>query len=208
MSQPPNYEDLRIYYADGNFEAVIKKAEKYILKGCKPASPAPYMWLSMVNYRMIFDSCGPHDEAYRDAIKYATRGLKIPWRSIDSTDFYEYIEELRLSLISDVKELLDTEYFERLILTAMRYQRVSKNGVGAKYLEGLAYLRTKDKILGKINIQEADEMLDNYTQSDSWGPNDSLILKIGVVEYNKYLLERQDSLTSDSLLLRASPFLN
>ena len=77
-AQAPNYDDLKILYADGNYEKLVKVAENYTLKDDLKKDPMPFIWLGKGLYKISLS--GTDEEkfknAYKDAIAAVSKSLK------------------------------------------------------------------------------------------------------------------------------------
>ena len=78
FGQPPTYDDLKILYADANYEKLAKVAENYTLKDKTKKDVLPYIWLSKGLYKISLS--GTDNEkfknAYKAAIKHLSKGIK------------------------------------------------------------------------------------------------------------------------------------
>ena len=77
-AQPPEYGDLNVYYADGNYEKLIKAAMKYTTGDKTRKHALPYLYLSMANLEISKggDLAEKYPRAFKDAIKYAGKCIQ------------------------------------------------------------------------------------------------------------------------------------
>ena len=77
-TQPPLYDDLLIYFADGEYEKVVDKAEKYIAGEDTKNDALPYLYSAKANYEMSKDQKYKEDfpKAFNDAIGNAGKAVK------------------------------------------------------------------------------------------------------------------------------------
>ena len=68
-AQPPTYDDLRILYADGNYEKLAKVADKYCNNDKTKNDPLVHMWLGKALYKISL--VGSEDENFKNAFKDA-----------------------------------------------------------------------------------------------------------------------------------------
>ncbi|MFN5910701.1 MAG: hypothetical protein ACK45H_05135, partial [Bacteroidota bacterium] len=59
-AQPPKYDDLKILYADANYEKLVKVAENYSLKEELKKDALPFLWLAKGLYKISLS--GTDDE--------------------------------------------------------------------------------------------------------------------------------------------------
>ena len=50
--QAPDYDDLKILYADGKYEKLVAAADKYTLKESTSKDPNSFMWLARGLYKI------------------------------------------------------------------------------------------------------------------------------------------------------------
>ena len=116
-AQPPGYDDLKILYADGNYEKLVKVADNYSLKESLKKDPLPFIWLAKGLYKISLS--GTDDEkfknAYKDAIGAFSKAIKNDKDQTLLTDEVEFISEFQLSLA----ELISND------LTAKDYNKAS-----------------------------------------------------------------------------------
>ena len=67
QAQAPGFDDLKILYADANYEKLVKVAENYTLKDELKKDPIPFVWLAKGLYKISLS--GSDDEKYKTAYK-------------------------------------------------------------------------------------------------------------------------------------------
>lgn len=202
-AQPPHYDDLVIYYADGDYEKLLKVAEKYTLKDDTKKDAIPYLYLSKANYAMSKDSRYDEDypKAFKDALKY---GSKCRRYDTDGTVYSEHIAfftDLKKACVELIKNDLADGNYSRLNGDIAMLHRIAFDDVGSWFLKVAVHIRNKEKSEVKEFTEKANENLDAVTSVDAWQPVDFEMLKIGTFEYCKAIDEvyRQKNLGTELL---------
>ncbi|MES2800126.1 MAG: hypothetical protein V4638_08915 [Bacteroidota bacterium] len=183
-AQAPNFDDLKILYADGNYEKLVKAAENYTLKEDLKKDPLPFMWLAKGLYKISLS--GTSDEkfknAYKDAIGALGKALKNDKEGSALDDHTEFIEEFQLSMSTMIENDLSAKDYNKASGWVLKYIKVTKNVVGVKYLDAAMKYRKADKSGANTAWKEADALLKNVTTIDDWTEADQTILKLGLME--------------------------
>jgi tetratricopeptide (TPR) repeat protein len=191
FGQPPNYDDLLIYYADGDYEKVVDKAEKYMEDDDTKKDALPYLYSSMANFEMSKDGVFEEDfpKAYNNAIKNAGKALKNDKDGSVYEMHINYFTELKGAVLEELKNMVLVGDFSRMRGTIMSMQRLDPNDIGSQFLMAAAQYRIKDKSSAKNTIKEAQAALDAVESVEEWRDVDLEMLRIGVIEYVNYLVE-------------------
>ena len=92
---------LNNYYSDGDYEKLVKAAEKYTLNDKYKKDPIPYLWLSRGLYQIKQSGLSETDakwkNAVKDAMKALSKAVKYDYNGIISQDFRfnEYLQEFQ-----------------------------------------------------------------------------------------------------------------
>jgi hypothetical protein len=183
-AQAPNYDDLKILYADANYEKLIKVAENYTLKEDLKKDPLPYIWLAKGLYKISLS--GTDDEkyknAYKDAIGALGKAIKNDKDGTMLTDHTEFIEQFQGSMVEMISNDLAAKDYNKASGWVIKYYKITRNPIGAKYLDGATKYRKADKGGANTLWKEAETMLGKVTSLDDWTAADKKLLKIGVLE--------------------------
>lgn len=193
-AQAPNYDDLKILYADGNYEKLVKVAENYSLKEDLKKDPMPFIWLAKGLYKISLS--GTDEEkfknAYKDAIAAVSKALKNDKDNSALTDHQEFIDEFQMSMVTRIDNDLAANDFNKASGWVIKYYKVTKNPVGAKFLDGASKYRKSDKGGANTAWKEADLMLKGITSIEDWSDADKQILKLGALQTAEcYLASKQ-----------------
>ena len=115
-AQPPMYDDLLIYYADGDYEKLVKKAEKYTLDSDTKNDPLPYLYCSKANFEMSKDQKYLEDypKAFNDAVKFAGKAIKKDKDGAVYGEHTNYFTDLKTAVVEDIRNMVDAEdYYKK-----------------------------------------------------------------------------------------------
>lgn len=193
-AQAPEYDDLKILYADANYEKLVKVAENYTLKEELKKDALPFLWLAKGLYKISLS--GTDDEkfktAYKDAIGALGKALKNDKDGSQLADHTEFVDEFQLSVVTMIVNDLSAKDYSKASGWVIKYYKVTKNPVGAKYLDGASKYRKTDKGGANTAWKEADLMLGKISSIDDWSEADKTMLKHGVLETAEcYLASKQ-----------------
>ena len=71
----------------------------------------------------------------------------------------------------------------------MKLQKLDPEDVGSYFLLTAAQYQIKDKASAKVTHKTAQEKLDAIESLENWRPIDLEMLRMGVIEYSKYLVQ-------------------
>lgn len=185
-AQPPNYDDLKVLYADGNYEKLAKVASGYTESDKTSKDVLPYIWLAKGLYKISLS--GVEDErfktAYKDAIMYLKKGISYDLKYNDGSTIAEnreFIDLFQASLMETVDNDVSTGNFKKAYGWAVKYKTITVNPVGANYMMGACKYRDQDKATARTLWQEADAQLAKITGIDDWSEADRKMLKVGIL---------------------------
>ena len=100
-----DYEDLLIIKADGNWDDLIKKSEKYTLKGSSEKDALPYYYLAYGLYKISFeaDRNDKYKNAYKDAFTAIGKMIRNDKDGSVQEQHAEFVDELKLSLLEIIQ---------------------------------------------------------------------------------------------------------
>ena len=200
--QPPMYDDLLIYFADGDYVKLVSKAEKYMSDSDTKSDPLVYLYASKGNFEMSKDQKYEEDfpKAYNDAIKNAGKALKNDKDGSVFDEHKKYFTELKEAVVEELRNMVDVGDYSRMRGTIIKVQRLDPTDVGSQYLMAAAKYNLKDKSGGKEALKEAEAALAEVTSVEDWREVDLLMLRMGVLEYSKYLIDARQPDGAKTLL--------
>jgi len=187
-AQPPVYDDLRILYADGNYEKLVRASAGYNDRDKTKSDALPYLWLGRGLYKIDIGGEGGEEfkNAYKDAISAVGKSIKLD-KSGDLQDEYkEFYQEFKMTVLERIKNDLASEKptpaeYKKASAWIGKYYKLVPNSVGAKYLDGAAKFRNNDKGGATAAWKEADTKFATVTSIDGWDPADVELLKLGII---------------------------
>jgi len=185
-AQPPVYDDLKILYADANYEKLAKIASSYTEKDKTKKDILPYIWLAKGLYKVSLS--GTDDpkfkNAYKDAIKYLSKGIKYDMKYNEGStiaEHKEFIDKFQLSLFEIIDNEISAGGFRKAYGWCIKYNKITTNLVGIKYLMGACKYKDQDKATARTLWQEGDKLLDGLTTTEGWSEADLKTFKLGLL---------------------------
>ena len=204
-AQPPTYDDLVIYFADGNYDKLLKQAEKYTLSDKTKGDAIPYLYLAKCNFEMSKDQkwLDKYPKAFSDAIKFAGNCVKRDERAGTTVvkDNIAFFTDIKVVLVEEIKNMIAEESYARLQGHVAKLHRFNKDDIGSYFVRSGSQYMNKDNSSGRISEQEAFDKLNAVTSVEDWRPVDYEMLKVGVMLYCDAQINmlRQDKKAKDLL---------
>ena len=209
FSQEPGFDDLKILYADANYEKLVKVAESYTLKDRTKKLTLPYVWLSKGLYKISLS--GTDDDkyrnAYKDAIKHLGKGIKYDLKYNEGSTISEereFIDEFQLSLEEIIENEVASGGFKKAYGWAIKYQKITTNELGAKFVMGACKYEDQDRTTARTLWQEAQKMMEETKSIESWSKADKNMLKIGILYSAAAMTKSRQEDKAKDLLGKAS----
>ena len=186
FSQAPKYDDLKILYADANYEKLAKVASGYTENDKTKKDVLPYIWLARGLYKVSLSGTDNEDfkNAYKDAISALGKGIKYDLKETDGaiiSEHSEFIELFQKSLFEIIDNELTSGSAQKAYGWAVRYNKITQNESGIKYVLGVCKYKAEDKTTARSLWQEADEILKTVESIQTWSEADKSMLKIGIL---------------------------
>lgn len=183
FGQGPEYNDLRILYADGNYEKLVRASEKYTLNDKTKTDPLPYMWMARGLYKVSLSGTDKEEykNAYKDAIGVLGKSIKYDKSGDVQREYAEFFDEFKGSLVEAIKNELDAGNFKGASPWVLKYFKLNLKSPGAKYLDGVCKFRNSDKSGANTAWKEADLIMKEITDISSWSQADKDLLMLGAM---------------------------
>ena len=209
FGQPPLYDDLKVLYADGNYEKLAKVGAGYTENEKTSKDILPYIWLGKGLYKMsLVGTDDPkYSNAYKDALKYVKKGLSYDIKYNEGATFEEhreFLDEFQASLVETIDNDLSTGNYKKAYGWVIKYKTITVNTVGSNYLMGACKFYDQDKATARTSWQEADKQLAGITGIDTWSDADKKILKIGILYSAQAMKEGRQIDQARKLLSKAA----
>jgi len=185
-AQPPIYDDLRILYADGNYDKLVRAASGYNERDKTKGDALPYLWLGRGLYKIQAsnNSEEQYKNAYKDAIGAVGRSIKLDKSGDLQEEYKEFYDEFKLSLVDRIKNDLSggtANDYKKASAWVVKYYKLDMQSIGAKYLEGACKFRNNDKGGATAAWKDADAKFSKVTSIDGWSEADVELLKQGII---------------------------
>lgn len=183
-AQPPTYDDLRILYADGNFEKLVKSATNYTEKDKTKTDPLPQLWLARGFYKLSLSGNAGDDykNAYKDAIGAVGKCIKLDKSGAIQKEYSEFFDQFKTSLVEVIGNDISIPDYKKASAWVLKYYKLDINSIGAKYLEGACKFRNADKSGANTCWKDAETKLAKVTSLEDWSQADIDLLKMGVLQ--------------------------
>lgn len=205
-AQAPDYDDLKILYADGNYEKLVKVAFNYSEKEELKKDPLPNLWLAKGLYKVSLS--GTDDEkfknAYKEAITALGKAMKIDKDGTALSEHQEFIEKFQSSMVELISNELSAGDFNKASGWVVKYYKITRNPVGTKYMDGATKFAKADKGGANTIWKEADALLAKITSIEDWSEADRAMLKMGVLETAKCYVKAKQKDKAKTLISKIS----
>jgi hypothetical protein len=195
-AQAPDYDDLLILYADGNYEKLIRASEKYISSDKTKADAAPYLFITKGLYKISFvpDRDEKYKNAFKDGINYMGMFLKKDKsKSVQNdVDNKKFINEFKSYFVETILNDVASNDYRKAAGWLPKYYKLMPNFAGAKFLEGVCKIKNGDKSSGNALIKEGEKLLLAITDFEALGDGDKLLLMHGMMQVaDSYVATKQ-----------------
>lgn len=209
-SQPPKYSDLKILYADGNFEKLVKSAEGYTNKDKTKKDVLPYIWLAKGLYKISQSNNDDekYKNAYKEAIKYLGKGIKYDFKYNEGAtlqEHIEFIEKFQSSVQEYIENELNSGQYKKAIGWVIKYQKITFHKEAMNYVLGACKF-PEDKTTARTLWQEANEAMKEVTSIDGWTKADKRMLKIGILHSAAALNKSRQADKAQKLIDKYTPW--
>lgn len=205
-----SYDDLQILYADGNYEKLIKVATKYTSDDATRKDPLPHLWMARGYYKIsISGSDDPEDKnAFKDAVGAVAKFLKADkgGEAMSDPENSEFVETMQAALFEQISNDIATDNYRKAYSWVIKYNKISNNSLGSKYLEAACKFRTDDKSTAFTMWRECEAEAAKITDRASWSPTDLDIMKSGVLESAECLVSVRQVDKAKALVNKIAPW--
>jgi len=208
-SQPPKYDDLKILYADANYEKLAKVAANYTEKDKTKKHVLPYIWLSKGLYKVSLSGTSNEKfkNAYKDAIKYLGKGIKYDLKYNDGVtiqEHQEFVDEFQLSLLEIIENEVSSGSFKRAYGWTIKYKKISQNVAGIQFMMGACKFEDQDKPSARTFWQDGTKAMNEITSIDNYSEADRGMLKSGILYSAEAMYKGRQSDKARALLNKAA----
>ncbi|MFT6983612.1 MAG: hypothetical protein ACJAUD_002391 [Crocinitomicaceae bacterium] len=213
MTFSQNYDELKILYADGAYKKLVAKAIKITENDNSKKEVPPYIWAAKGLHKIHLsgDPDETYKNAYKDAIKYLGKGVKYDIKINDGAtladdEFVDFFEEFQMSLLTRIRNDFDAGQPKKAYSWAVKYNKITANLVGSKYLAGACKFLDSDPGTSRALWIEADKLLKDVTSIEGWSEADKKMLMYGVLYSADALKNKRQKDKAKELLNKVAQF--
>lgn len=203
------YNDLKILFADGNYEKLVREAEKYTESDKTKYDADPYFWAAKALYKISLSGTTDDDysNAYKDGITFLSKGMKYDIKKNDGAamlEFNQIIEDYRLSLYMRISNEIGVASYKKAYAWAVKYKKISDEACGINFVIGACKYNDGDRSTARTAWVEAEKLIGELSGVDSWSEGDRKMLKLGVLETAKTHKANQQKDKAKEILNKAA----
>ncbi|MNK00459.1 hypothetical protein D3C87_182440 [compost metagenome] len=183
VAQAPEYNDLRILFADGDYEKLVRASEKYTMNDKTKTDALPHMWMGRGLYKVSLSGSDneKYKNAYKESIGEVGKSIKYDKSGDVQTEYAEFYDEFKNSLVETIRNEIEVPDYKKASTWILKYYKINLTSIGAKYLEGVCKYRNSDKGGANANWKEAETMLKSVSNIDDWSKAEKDMLMLGVM---------------------------
>lgn len=209
FAQPDaGYDDLKILFADENYEKLVRQCEKYLNKDDTKKDPIPYLWMTKALYGI--DVSGSDNEnfknAFKDGINYLGKCFKYDEDGVVQDEHEDFIDEFSLALVERITNDISADDYRKAYGWCVKYKKIARNEAGMYFMEGALKYRNGDKGGANTSWKEANKMLEEVTSIEDWAKADVKMLKQGAIESAKAMVAGRQIDKARELLNKVAPW--
>lgn len=201
------YQDLLFLKADGDWDKLIKKSERYTMRGRTEDDVLPYYYLAYGLYKISFvgDRDEKYDNAYKDALTAIGKLLKKDETGEVQEKYAEFLVEVKMSLLELIQNEFGNEEYRRAFGWVMRLYKFGRDYTPAKYLEAVCRYRNMDKATARMKWKQGKELMEQ-TDPSQWDEADRELMMLGLYESAKVLKESRQNKRAKEMMNMGAPY--
>jgi hypothetical protein len=194
------YDDLKMLYIDEKYEKCLKKCEKYLADAEASNHPLPYLYYSMVNYRLSQQQkyAADYPKAYSEAISYAGKFAKKDAKKGDYKDYemkLRYFEELKSTIVEEIENYFaegDEKSFKKAASLLKKVSSFEPDDKSITILRAIAEMKANNKSEAKKLFVDGGKELKQVgvdVQFESMNEITQYLYRYTLIKYVEYLIE-------------------
>lgn len=190
LAQAPEYDDLKILFADGKYEKLVDKASGYTTKEKTKKDPLPFMWLSRGLYKISLSGTNDpnYKNAYKDAIGAMATAFKLDKDGTKLTPYQDFVGQFQKSMVELISNEVTLGDLNKAASWVSKYYKITRNPLGAKFLDAAAKFKKGERGTANHMWKEAEKHLTDVDTIETWSDGDKNLLKIGVMQSAECLI--------------------
>jgi len=208
IAQAPDFDDLKILYADANYEKLVSQCEKYSGKDNTKKNPNVYIWMAKGYFKISVSGEADDDfkNSFKDAIGALSKAIKYDFDGSSQTEHEEFVNKFALACVERILNDVGAEDYRKAYGWNIKYLKISQNPIGAYYMEGACKFRNSDKGGANNSWREAENMIKTVTSIKGWLNADVLIFKQGVIQTAECYVSSRQVDKARELLNKVAPW--
>lgn len=207
-AQAPDYDDLMILYANGNYTELIKSSKSYCKKNETKNDPLPHMWLGRGYFYNSLDGANSEEEQkiyLQKAIDELSNCIKSDTTQQIQEQYFSFFHDFKRILLDVIINEIESEIPTTFWLS--EYYKISPESVGARYVEGYYEHFYNNEPCGILLWNEADSLLaSGHSPFDSQTVEGKL-LSLGVTRTLHFFVENNQPEKALKLVLKMTSYL-
>ena len=207
-AQAPEYDDLKILFADASYEKLVRQCEKYMNKDETKKDPAVYLWMAKALYAI--DVSGNTDDnfknAFKDGINYLGKCFKYDSEGTVQAEHEEFINEFTMACVERIVNDVQAGDFKKGYGWVVKYKKIARYPAGLSYMEGACKFRNSDKGGANTAWKLAGEELSEIKSLEGWPKADRELLKHGVIQTAEALISSRQVSKAQEVLNKVAPW--
>lgn len=183
-AQPPTYNDLLIYYVDGNYKKLAAKAEKYTLKEETKNDPYAYFWTAKALFKISFQN--DKDEVFKNAYKESI-GFLLKCQKKDKThEVYEKEKDFFLEVKHSLIELVINEMTSKDYKKALEWNKkliaLFPEDLSSKLIDGACKYYLKDVPGATVIWNENQAFIEQMQSIESYSEKEKEYFRLSIIQ--------------------------
>ena len=191
VAQPPEYGDLVVLFADGKYDKLIKKCQKYMDKSDTKSDAIPYIYMANAYFEISKDQTWmqkdpTYKRAYGNSLRYAAQFRKKVDRMKEAgerkrliKEYRPFLLELKAAVMEDVDLYMHGEKpsYSKAAAELKRVVTFAPDDAGAWLLKAVCTYKSGNKSGAKMDFEQANTLLDSLNFAEDvmdLGPGESL----------------------------------
>ena len=208
FAQEPDFDDLKILYADGKYEKLVKSAHKYSQKEHLQKHPDPLMWMAKGLYKISISGTVSEDykDPYKEALGCLAKAIKIDKDSSCIKKNKEFVDDFQMTVVERITNALSSDKFKDASGWAIKYYKITTHPIGPKFIESAAKYRGGDKGGASAIWKECEKILPTINDLEGWSDADKDLFVVGIVQTGECYIAAHQEDKAKALFNKVAPW--
>ncbi len=207
-AQAPEFDDLKILFADGSYEKLVRQCEKYMNKDDTKKNPHVYLWMAKALYKIDISGNATDNfkNAFKDGINYLGKCFKYDEDGTCQSEHEDFINDFTRACVERIVNDAEAEDYKKAYGWVVKYKKIARYPAGLSYMEGACKFRNSDKGGANTAWKQANEELETIKSLEDWPVADRELLKHGVLQTADALVTSRQISKAQELLNKVAPW--